>query len=291
MGRKLRSVLLIVLVLCILPLTAFAQAFEPGRAGSISVTLRDKNGQTPITGAELSLYCVATVRLNGRNELCYTFTQAFEDCGCALEDPALSATLDAFAQAHPLPAAKASTGGDGSVLFPELLPGLYFVRQTNAVAGYAPCRPFLVTLPQHTAEGYVYDINASPKTEVARLTEITVRKIWNTDDSAQAAEQVTVQLLRDGVVVKTAVLSGQNHWQVTFADIPESDAYSVVEVDIPKGFTATYSQTGSTFTVTNTAFLPQTGQLVWPIPLLAICGMLLIALGIALLQKKRDRYA
>ena len=40
--------------------------------------------------------------------------------------------------------------------------------------------------------------------------------------------------------------------------MPESDAYSIKEVDIPKGFAATYKQSGYVFTVTNTATLVQT---------------------------------
>ena len=73
--------------------------------------------------------------------------------------------------------------------------------------------------------------------------------------------------------------------------MPESDAYSIEEVDVPKGFTATYQQKGYIFTVTNTSTLIQTGQLIWPIPVLAVSGMLLIAVGITLLQKKRKTNA
>ena len=115
--------------------------------------------------------------------------------------------------------------------------------------------------------------------------------MWNTDESTEAADSVTVQLLKNGNVVKTATLNAQNNWQVTYTDMPESDAYSIKEVNVPKGFTATYKQNGYTFTVTNTSTLIQTGQLTWPIPVLAISGMLLIAVGIALLQKKRKTNA
>jgi hypothetical protein len=134
-------------------------------------------------------------------------------------------------------------------------------------------------------------VNASPKTEVARLTSITIKKVWNTDATTEAADHVTVQLMRDGKVVQTATLNAQNDWQVTYTDMPESDAYSIKEIDVPKGFTATYSQAGYVFTVTNTSTLIQTGQRVWPIPVLAAVGMLLIALGIALLQKKGKSHA
>ena len=157
--------------------------------------------------------------------------------------------------------------------------------------GFAPCTPFMVTVPGRNADGYVYEVNASPKTEVARLTSITIKKVWNTDASTEAADRVTVQLLQNGNVVQTAILNAQNNWQVTYTDMPESDAYSIEEVDVPKGFTATYQQKGYIFTVTNTSTLIQTGQLIWPIPVLAVSGMLLIAVGITLLQKKRKTNA
>ncbi len=37
--------------------------------------------------------------------------------------------------------------------------------------------------------------------------------------------------------------------------------------------------TTTTTTVTVTYILPQTGQLFWPVPVLAVCGLLLFALG------------
>ena len=137
----------------------------------------------------------------------------------------------------------------------------------------------------------MYDINASPKTDVAKLTDITIEKVWNTDASTKAADSVTVQLLRDGVVVETATLSEQNNWRIIYSDMPESDAYSIVEVNVPKGFTATYSQSGYVFTVTNSASLIQTGQLIWPIPILAMAGLCLITIGASVLKKTRNTNA
>ena len=291
MGRKLISVFLIVWVLFVMPMTAFAQDFDSNRVGSISVTLMGQDGKTPITGAELSLYYVATVSLNSKNNLSYTFTNEFENCVCALDDPALSVKLNAFVKENSISAEKLVTDVHGNVTFANLPLGLYFVQQTNTVAGYAPCTSFLVTVPNHNTSDYVYDVNASPKTDIARLTDITIKKVWNTDASAKATDSVTIQLIRDGIVVETAMLSAQNDWQVMYTDMPESDAYSIVEVNVPEGFTATYSQSGYVFTVTNSASLIQTGQLIWPIPVLSICGILLIAVGIALLQKKRKANA
>lgn len=291
MRHKLISVILTAFVLLLLPMTAFAHDFDADRLGSVSVTLTDRSTNTPIPGAELSLYRVASAAHIGEQQFSYAFTEAFKDCGCELDDPSLSAALDTFVESHSVSAAALVTDAQGTVSFTDLPMGLYFVKQTGTAAGYAPCASFLVTVPNYGADGYVYDVNASPKTDAARLTDITIQKVWNTDASAKAPGSVTVQLLRGGAVVETAVLNAQNGWQVTYADLPESDAYSIVEVDIPKGFTATYSQSGYVFTVTNSPALAQTGQLLWPIPVLAMAGLCLIAAGALALKKTRKPHA
>jgi hypothetical protein len=148
-----------------------------------------------------------------------------------------------------------------------------------------------VTVPCKDTDGYVYDVNASPKTEVSKLVSLTIKKVWNTDSSTQATESVTVQLLKNGNVIKTATLNEKNNWQVTYDNMPASDAYSIKEIDVPKGFTATYSNDGYVFTVTNTSTLIQAGQLMWPIPVLAFSGMVFVVIGFVLLQKKRKTNA
>ena len=45
----------------------------------------------------------------------------------------------------------------------------------------------------------------------ARLTSITIKKVWNTDASTEMADSVTVQLLKNGTAVKTATLNAQKH--------------------------------------------------------------------------------
>ena len=217
-----------------------------------------------------------------------SYTDAFANIGIALDDPELAIKLEAYLSRNEGTAIKLRTDATGTAVCTDLPLGLYFIRQTNAVPGYAPCIPFLVTVPMASADGYVYAVNASPKTEVSKLTVITIRKEWNTDASTKIADSVTVQLLRNGNVVATVTLNQENFWQMSLADMPESDGYSIKEVNVPKDFTATYKQAGYVFTVTNTSTLAQTGQLIWPIPVLAFAGMLLIAIGFGLLQKKRE---
>lgn len=286
MSRKIITFCVTIILLLTCSYTVFAEEFDLGKTGSISVTLIEQKQNEPIVGAELSVYYVATVVMDADGNLIYDYTEDFKQFDIAIDDTSLVTKLDAFVSQHNVPSTKMTTNSDGKALCDKLPIGLYFVKQTSIVEGFAPCTSFLVTVPNEKNGEYIYEINASPKTEVARLTSITIKKVWNTDKSTEAAKSITVQLLRNGNVVKTATLNEQNNWQVTYTNMPESDAYSVKEVDIPKGFTATYKQNDYVFTVTNTSTLIQTGQLMWPIPVLAIGGMLLIAVGITLLKKK-----
>lgn len=291
MRRKIMILCVTVLLILSCSLTAFAQRFDPNKCGSVSVTLTQQQNKAPIVGAELSVYHVATVGVNSNGNLSYVYTDHFDNSGISLDDPLLAARLDTFVSQNDPPSVKVTTNKNGTATCEGLELGLYFIKQTGAVQGFAPCTPFVVTVPYKNADGFVYEVNASPKTEVVKLTSVTVKKVWNVDPTAKPVDSVKVQLLQNGSVVRTATLNAKNDWQITYTDMPESDAYSIKEIDVPKGFTPTYSQKGYTFTVTNTSTLIDTGQLIWPIPVLSICGMLLIAVGVVLLQRKRKTNA
>ena len=117
MGRKIISVFLIAWILLVMPMAVFAEELDMDRVGSISVTLVDPDGEKPLVGAELSLYYVATVKLNEANRPSYTFTDAFVGCGAALDDPALTTVLDVFVQENATPVAKQVTDAQGAAVF------------------------------------------------------------------------------------------------------------------------------------------------------------------------------
>lgn len=287
-----------ILVLCMVALllftgsyTVLAEEWDADKTGSISVTLAEPDQNTPVVGAELSLYYVVAAEKQAAGNWDYAYTADFAQIGVSMDDKDLADTLDTFVAENAITAVILTTDATGTAVWKDLALGLYFVKQTGDVKGFAPCASFLVTVPGESADGYVYEVNATPKTEVAKLVPITIKKVWNTDASAKAADSVTVQLRRKGKVVKTAILNEENNWQIVYDDMPESDEYSIKEVDVPKGFTATYQQSGYVFTVTNSSTLIQTGQPIWPIPVLSAGGMLLIAVGVVLLQKKRESNA
>ena len=287
MGRRMLVICfaLALLLTCSIPVSA--EELDTERTGTISVTLMEQYGKIPIVGAELSLYYIATVSQNADGKLMYTYTELFSEMEIALDDRELATKLDVLLSEKNLPATKLYTDAEGAIVCRDLPLGLYFIRQTGEVEGYAPCTPFLVTLPGENEDGYVYEVNATPKTEVAKLTSVTIRKVWNIDATTEKAQSVTVRLLQGENPVKTAILSEENNWQVTYPNMPERDDYSIVEVDVPQGFTATYEQRDYVFTVINSSSLIQTGQPVAPILVLAVSGMVLIWIGLEILRKSR----
>lgn len=118
--------------------------------------------------------------------------------------------------------------------------------------------------------------------DTAAAVDITVEKVWDDNNSKDRPESVVIQLLKDdNTVYGEVTLSGSNNWHYTWTSLDSNIKWSVQEANIPEGYAATYkaSEDGLHFTVTNTASLPQTGQLNWPIPVLFGCGLILITLG------------
>ena len=291
MSKKLICFCVALLLLAVVPVTAAAQELDPDQRGSISISLVAKDNEVFMEGAELSVFYVAGVNYGSDGVLRYEYTEAFASSGTALDDPDLAQKLDAYVRGNSVDCYQIVTDDKGYAICENLPLGLYFVKQTGNVEGFAPCTSFLVTIPMSGENGYEYHVDASPKTEVARLTSVTIKKVWNTGTTVGLPASVTVQLLRDEEVLETAVLNEQNSWQTIYEDMPVSDAYSIKEVDVPKGYTATYSQKGYVFTVTNTPSLIQTGQLVWPVPVFALLGIALLMVGFLILKKPENDHA
>lgn len=64
-------------------------------------------------------------------------------------------------------------------------------------------------------------------------------------------DQITVHLLRNGSIYKTVVLNEENGWKHTWNHLDDSYRWSVVEADVPDGYTVHYSEIGTTITITN----------------------------------------
>lgn len=291
MRRKITALVFLILMVLSFGITASAQTFDSNRTGSMSITLKDPYSKQPISGAKFNVYYVASVKLSNAGKLSYFYRSDFTECGIALDDPALAKKLANYVANKTFPSKQLVTDAAGAASCSGLELGMYLAVQREAVAGYSTCSPFMVMIPSQKGNDFTYDVNASPKTDVVKLMDITIKKVWNTGKTSQIPGSVTVRLYRDGEAVSSSVLNKDNNWQVVLKDLPSSDGYTVKEINVPQGFTATYKKSGNTFTVTNSASLAQTGQLIWPIPVLAMTGLFFLVLGAALLRKSGTDYA
>lgn len=119
--------------------------------------------------------------------------------------------------------------------------------------------------------------------------DIVVKKVWSSDDASNRPSAVTVTLYNGKTAYETVELSGDNHWTYHWKDLSASGNWQVMETNIPKGYTPSYSVSENVTTITNTYKLIQTGQLNWPIAVLGGVGIVLIALGGAMMLTKKKR--
>lgn len=169
----------------------------------------------------------------------------------------------------------------GKAVFQNLPMGVYLVMgDPGAKDGiqYWPT-PFLVSMPQKDDSGsLLWDVSVEGKREMNM--SIFVRKRWVGDQAANRPTSVTVHLLRNGKAYGAPVILNENNqWSHTWKDLPP-DEWSVVEDETPR-YTTAITRDGNTFIVTNTwKTVPQTGQLWWPVSVLALGGLVLICIGL-----------
>lgn len=287
-------------------MTALASGnIETGHQGSLSVQF-EENG-IGFADVAFSIYRVADISEDGA----YTLTGDFAQYPVRLEDldssgwRALAQTLDAYAARDEIASLMTrQTGPDGSFQITGLSTGLYLISGGQYIDEdivYTP-EPMLVSIPGLSADGtWVYDIVASCKFEREDTTDSPVsrkvQKVWRDDGNEEKRpEDITVQLLENGNVVDTVVLSPKNNWEYTWNNLDGSSKWQIAEDGVPDGYTVTTTQEGNIFVLTNTypgkqpPILPQTGMLWWPVPLLACSGLLLIVTGLVVRRRQRDGY-
>ena len=94
---------------------------------------------------------------------------------------------------------------------------------------------------------------------------MTVTKGWidNNDADENRPESVEVQLTADGETVgDTVTLSADNNWTNTWSELPLNDdgeaiAYSVVEVDVPVGYTSSVNDEDHGNLVITNSYTPE----------------------------------
>lgn len=247
--RKKISLLLAAVLLCCV--SAFAHNTpDLSQEGSIHVTMRCE--EETVSGGTLTVYRVGDVQENYTFRLTEDFAESRAELGQL--NAALAETLKDYANDQNLTGKTEEIGRDGRVEFAGLKVGLYLLVQEQAAPGYYKADPFLVTLPMTENGEYVYDVDASPKVEVKDKPSrpdrpTTPDKPEEPGEPTQPDEPETPPETPEG---------------------PETPTTEIPETPTPLDPT-----------------LPQTGQLNWPVPALAVLGMALLAIGFLV---KRNSY-
>ena len=134
-GMSRRIVAALGVVLLLFSLSLGADAVE----GSIRIDLR--GGGSPISGAQIRVYCVGIPISGG-----FRLTDAFGG-GIITELEVLSPELAVWLSQRASGGWKETTDREGSATFRGLGEGLYLVTQTDSRGGYLPFAPFLITVP------------------------------------------------------------------------------------------------------------------------------------------------
>lgn len=272
--KRLAAVLaaLTLLVWCTAP--AFAlEVVDLSRTGSIKVSLYDSETSEAVGGGTLTLYRVAKVQKDNAN-LSFVYTNGFEDCGVELGD--LSEGELAGRLAEKIAATAESTTVEISDLgvaeFGDLEVGLYLVVQTTAAENYNVINPFLVSVPIQENGSYVYDVDALPKVGTA------AKKTPEPPDKPDTPDTPDTPDKPDEETPNTPAAPGPDNPDGWVLGAHGEKIYLNPEApspDNPNGY------------VMGAHGLPQTGQLNWPIPVLAVTGVVLVAAGIKLKKETR----
>ena len=274
--KHLRNFILFLLILAMVPLSAFAAG------NTLSVFLTPE--KEPVPGVAFRVYPVASGISDPQN--------AYRALVVAKTEPTATATTDA----------------NGVAQFEGLADGTYLLIGDAATVGGKTLQPemCLVTLPHGTER----ELDIHPKyalTEKQESLEYKLVKIWADKDNLDLRpDSIQVDLYRNGEKKETVKLDAASNWRYSWTDSDSTALWTVVE-QVPEAYTAEYRAEGNTFYIENTADpaptepdtttptekpnppkLPQTGQLWWPVPILALAGMALILIG--LLRRKEQDY-
>lgn len=268
-----------------------------------SLTVSYCYGETAFSGIEVKLYRIAEVSADFK----YTLTQSFVASDLCLDGiqtagewNVIRSTLETYILAYDIsPECTAVTNADGLVDFEALKTGMYLAAVSTQELQYR-FDSALIALPGLGADGrweYQVSVNAKgealPPVDSDEETELKVVKLWRGDENQNVRpESIEVEIFCNGVSRETVLLSEENHWAYTWSAKDDGSSWTVIERNVPQGYTMTVEERQGTFVLTNTwtptvpddpIKPPQTGDtmnILAYVLLMTFSGSMLIILGV-----------
>lgn len=260
--KRMTAALVSVFLTVSMSLSAFAmgEPLDTGRTGSLTVTLAEQDTGKTVGGGGICLYKVADLTQDNGNYY-YSMTETFAESGVSImstgQDEAAARLAD-YAAARELAGMTQVVGEDGTAAFANLELGIYLAVQTESADGWHPMSAFLVSIPmQIDGNGvWLYDLNANPKLEPS-----------GGGNSSRPGENSGGSSSRGGG-------GGSSSSVTTTPQVVE-----IADEQIPLGTIVTDIVDGDVPLAPLVVTLPQTGQLNWPVPVMAVSGLVLFAIG------------
>ena len=289
------------------------------------IVIEFKDGDLPLVDAEFNLYYVGTVSGNKiiPTEKFVSYPVSF-DISDSEKLENFAVTLNSYVSTYNISESfKDFTDSDGIADFDgkKFDNGVYLLtaKKHHQNGKFYFCKPTIVVLPVNGFD----NVTIKPKFETeddSTETKVSVKviKAWENDSVESRPESIEVNLLKDAEIFATVTLSEENSWKFQWTELSPQYRWTVSENGVPFGYTVSISQYGNAFLITNTADedkeettvsdeyfesttkvptdeltepetekpeLPATGMLLWPIPYLALFGILLFTVGFVIKRK------
>lgn len=273
MRNRKCAIIVFLLCLCVhlMPYQALAastsDAVEPiAPEKECSLTVSCSYADMAFPGVEVMLYRVAEVSADFK----YALTQPFEASGLVLDGIRTAGewnvartTLEAHIFGHNItPEFIAQTNEAGQASFGTLRTGMYLaiISQAEQQELQYQFDSALIALPGLGPDGrwqYQVSVNAKgealPPVHPDEEMELKVLKLWRGDEARKdRPKSVEVEIFCDGNSYKTVILSEENHWAYSWSARDDGSRWTVVERNVPQGYTMTVEERQATFVLTNT---------------------------------------
>ena len=266
--------------------------------GTITIFMEYKKTAVPGDGkADFSLYKVADWVPTEDGRYTFEMLPEFSECGVELSDDITKTgtasdawRLGLWATTKMIkPDATLIVDKKGQVSFKKQEYGLYLVMQNYAVSPYKVISPFLISLPTYDAEKgtFVDNIWAKPKVEVKRTVNPQIELMDNPPDNPPPDNPPPDNPPPDNPPDNPDnPPDNPPESDLPPDDVPLSDWPAGDEP--PEGTPPEVELDEPPVPLAEMPGLPQTGQLWWPVILMAAVGAVFVCSGFAM--KRRDKY-
>lgn len=249
------------LIVSLLGLLSFAiSPVQAAGQASITVQMKDTSGNA-VAGGQLQVYKVAEVK-DGKYQYTAAFAKMDEDISAKTQSTIMTESfaqsLASYAAANEVSGQTSQISSSGEAVLAADEQAVYLVTQTTAASGYEKIKPFTLVLPYVQDGQSMSQIIAKPKLEKTTPSKPTTPSTPSVPNSSSSS----------------SVSSGKK-----VGTKPQTPNTPVV--------TSSTSSRQNVPTLPQSPRLPQTGQLNWPIPLLALLGMTLFIWGWAQERKRQ----